>query len=850
MNNKMESIRITRYALLALAVLALSPAVNGESTGSLRHDPRIPALMPYPREARYLSGEPVRLDTRSRICFAQPMTPRLHAASDRFRQRLLRQQKIALPPAEPCSALPAAAEGSRIELSFDSNPRAIDENTLAATNVNRASYRLDIGSNKLQLSAHSDLGLLHGLTTLAQYIGTASGESKDGHPLLPAVEIVDYPRFRWRGLMLDSVRHFFSVETIKRQLDGMAAAKLNVFHWHLTDDQGWRLQSKAYPRLHETAPDGKFYTWEQVRDLIAYAAARGIVVVPEIDMPGHASAIAVAYPELMSAPGPYQPEDRWGVHKPLLNPANPAVYTFAEKVLGEVAALFPFEYVHIGGDEVDPEHWEQNAQIARYMQKQALADSHVLHNHFNRRLAGILAGLDRKMIGWDEILHPGLSESAAVQSWRGPDALGDIVAAGHYGILSTGFYLDQPQYTGYHYRNRMIPGPLDFPAIRAGEQWQRWQFSAPRKRGSAVSGSLTIVQSTQGDLRGRITFNGKKPKAIHNIERTGPYTSFKLDTWMGPLRARLRLQDSSLSGEFVVGNTHYQPSGELIDGSALESAPEYAASGSAALGDEQAKRILGGEAALWTEMVGEHNIDLRLWPRTFAVAERLWSDEMLRDEDFLYQRMDAIDQWAISTLGLRHQRQKAAALQRLFPQQLQAEARALSAVLEPAHYYHRHHEKSANETYSRRDPLNRLADSLPVESLALRELRQLLDSLPTEPDATDTRRRLDEGLRVLKRAGDAAEKILRHPHQLTPEIQTIARLVQQQRQLASRVFPRYLEQNVFSEMEEAEVREQLQSLKGMHHEMVLPATYVLERLIDRLQYSAKGQGKVRDKQHG
>jgi len=849
MNNKLELCRVRHYVLMGLALLSLAPVVSAESTGTPKYDPGLPALMPYPRQTRAQYSEPVRLDAHSRICFAQTMTARIRAASDRFRQRLQRQQKISLPPATPCSDLPPNA-GSLIELSFESTPQPANENLLAAININREFYRLHIGAGKVQLSAHSDLGLLHGLNTLSQYIGIDKGDATAGYQLLPAVKIADYPRFRWRGLMLDSVRHFFSVDTIKRQLDGIAAAKLNVFHWHLTDDQGWRLQSKAYPRLHQTAAGGNFYTWDQVRDIVAYAAERGIVVVPEIDMPGHASAIAVAYPELMSAPGPYQPEDRWGVHKPLLNPANPAVYTFAQEIFREVAALFPFEFVHVGGDEVDPEHWEQNPEIQRYRQEHGLVDSHALHNHFNRRLADILAGFDRKMIGWDEILHPGLSDSATVQSWRGPDALGDIVRAGHYGLLSTGFYLDQPQYTGYHYRNDLIPSPLEFPAIQDGEQWQRWQFSAPRKRGSPVSGILTLVESNSGSLRGVVTFDGKQPSVLRSIERSGPYTRFKMDTWMGPLRARLHLQDNTLTGEFVVGNAPYQTTGELVGRSERKSEPGYFVSGNVPLGEDQVKRILGGEAALWAEMVTEQSIDLRLWPRTFAVAERLWSGEELVEEDFLYRRMTAIDAWAESALGLRHKIQQAEALQRLFPENLGAEALAFSAVLEPAHYYHRHHEKSANETYSRRDALNRLADSLPVESMALRDFRQLLDNLPANPADQYTRKRLHNGLTHLNRAGTAAERLLRQRDQLPQDAQQLAERVQQQMQLASRILPRFREGNVFSAQEETEIRVQLDSLKGMHHEVVLPAVYVLERLLDHLQYSANDQQKGQNPQHG
>ncbi|WP_051687158.1 beta-N-acetylhexosaminidase [Microbulbifer sp. HZ11] len=833
-------------ALTGLALALATPIGSAESTGRGEVKLLTP-LMPYPRQIQPVSADPMQLDANSQLCFAHAASPKLIAATERFRAQLQRQRNIALQAAVDCKKIADNNAAARIEIAFEGKPQRIDENTLAALDVNREFYRLHIEADKVRLSAHSDTGLLHGLQTLSQLSGVGETASSTNDISLPAVEIVDYPRFRWRGVLLDSSRHFLSVDTIKRQLDGMAAAKLNVFHWHLTDDQGWRLESRAYPKLHQTAPGGNFYTWEQVREIVAYAAERGIVVVPEIDMPGHASAIAVAYPELMSAPGPYQPEDRWGVHKPLLNPANPAVYTFAEKILGEVADLFPFEYVHIGGDEVDPEHWEQNPQIQRYMEEHELGDSHALHNYFNSRLAEILKGLHRKMIGWDETLHPDLAPTAAVQSWRGPDALGEIARAGHYGILSTGFYVDQPQYTSYHYRNNIIPAPLKFDAIQPGEKWQTWQFEAPRKRGSAVTGSFTIVESSSGELRGVMVFNGKQPAILHQVRRTGPYTYFRLDTWMGPLRARVNLQNETLRGEFIVGNAPYHPKGELIASNSQESkVPTFSSgsSGTAALNDAQKKNILGGEAALWAEMVDEHNIDLRLWPRTFAVAERLWSDKELKYEDFLYQRLSGIDQWAETALGLQHNIQQTDAQEKLFPKDLQAEALAFSAVLEPAHYYHRHHEKSANETYSRRDSLHRFADSLPVESMALRDYRQLLDSLPENSESDFTRTRVLSGLESMQRAGAAAEILLNQKGQLSPEVQQLAEKVQQQLELTVLITERYQKQQTFSESEEINIRTRLAALKGMHAEVTLPAVYILERLLDQLQYAlTKSQTK-------
>ncbi|TLM74439.1 beta-N-acetylhexosaminidase [Microbulbifer harenosus] len=821
-------------ALLPLVVFA----ADGESDMD-----SLPALMPYPQQLTPHSAAPeFILSGNSALCFRNSPSNRLRAAEARFRRRTERQTGISLNAATRCDTPCVAGNISVVELAVTSEdaPSTLGELSRAGD-----AYQLEINPQRITLSADFEVGILRGLQTLSQLLGIQRANAASLQPMT----INDRPRFRWRGLMLDSARHFFSVDTIKRQLDGMAAAKLNVLHWHLTDDQSWRLQSHAYPRLHETAPGGNFYTREQVADIVAYAFDRGIVVVPEIDMPGHASAIGVAYPELMSAPGPYTPEDHWGVHKPLLNPANPAVYTFAEKVFAEVAELFPFEYVHIGGDEVNPEHWEANAEIQRFMQTRQLPDSRALHNFFNRRLSEILAGLDRKMIGWDEILHPGLAPDAAVQSWRGPDALGDIARAGHNAILSTGFYLDQPQYTGYHYRNAIIPESLEFTDVQPGEQWQTWQFSAPRKRGSPVSGTFTLIESRDGELRGVMKFSGKTPQRLRGVKRAGPYTHFSLDTWMGPLRARLRLNNKTLSGEFVVGNAPYHPVGEQIGGTQAEHEAPVFSGAQHGLTDVQVENILGGEAALWAEMVDEHTIDLRLWPRTFAVAERLWSGEDLQDEAFLYRRLPVIDRWAEAALGLQHRSQQAAALHHLFPKSLQSQALAFSAVLEPAHYYHRHHEKSVHETYSRRDPLNRFADSLPVESIALRELRALAESLPRDPTSAIDVESLQPGLLHLWRAGVAAQSLRQHAEALPADIRKLADLVDQQMELGFLITARFVERQPFTPNEEVAVRAQIASLKGMHGEVVLPAVYVLERFMDRLQYSGPGVNNNTDKQH-
>ncbi len=614
------------------------------------------------------------------------------------------------------------------------------------------SYQLNSSAQAVTLSANHSLGILRGLETLLQLIGNQQKNIQ-----LPLVSIKDHPRFKWRGLLLDTSRHFFSVNTIKRQIDAMAAAKYNIFHWHLTDDQGWRFESKKYPKLHKLASDGDFYTRAQIREVVRYARARGIQVLPEIDVPGHASAIAVAYPELMSAPGPYAMEYRWGVLKPLLNPANEKVYEFVDALVAEVAELFPFEYLHIGGDEVDPEHWNANMQIQSFMQEQGIKDARALQAYFNQRVQKILQLHQRKMIGWDEIQHKNLPNDIVIHSWRGPDGVSDAVSHGFQAILSTGYYLDQPQYASYHYRNDPIPPKPVAIALAPQDALASWRFEMPRKRGKPVTGIFSVIG--KGDAaRVVVDFTGKSRREAKLQSYDNKSARFSLDTWMGPVAFNVQFVAQKLQGIMLVGNAPYAISGEqIVDNVSLQNERKNAqkikqkeknksaqkelpiSEQVAHLSAQQEQLILGGEAALWAEIVDEHSIDLRLWPRAFVVGERLWSAQSLQDESSMYYRLNFVAQWAEKSVALQHKLQQQMALKRLLGEQAGAtEIQALETfmqLLEPAHYYHRHHEKSVYESYSKADPLNRLVDALPVENEGLQQFNQRLEQWLINPAA-------------------------------------------------------------------------------------------------------------------
>jgi hexosaminidase len=314
------------------------------------------------------------------------------------------------------------------------------------------SYQLTITPQRVELSAETDLGALHGLETVLQLLSI----DETGY-YFPAVSISDTPRFPWRGLLIDVARHFMPVDVIKRNIDGLAAVKMNVMHWHLTDDQGFRIESKTFPKLHQLGSDGMYYTQEQVRDIVQYADERGIRVVPEFDIPGHATSWFVGYPELASAPGPYTIERKFGIKNPTFNPTKEETYQFMDAFFKEITALFPDEYMHIGGDENNGKQWKANTLILEYMKANNIKDNHELQGYFNERILKILTKYNKKIAGWDEILQSGFPKSIVIQSWRGKKSLYKAAEQGYQAILSNGYYIDLAWSTDRHYLNDPIP---------------------------------------------------------------------------------------------------------------------------------------------------------------------------------------------------------------------------------------------------------------------------------------------------------------------------------------------------------------------------------------------------------
>ena len=578
-----------------MAFLGSAPAVSlrAQTTSAQASDSENSGLelMPVPASVKLESGQ-LAVTRNFTVALSGPRDPLLDRAAARFLHHL--SLLTGMPFSEALSDPSKAALVVEAREASSALPQLGEDE----------SYVLDVNSTQARLTAPNSLGVLHGLQTILQLVRT----TPDGFSV-PAVHIEDKPRFPWRGLMIDVSRHFIPVDAIKRNLDGMEALKLNVFHWHLSDNQGFRVQSKVFPKLQELGSDGLYYTQDEVRDVIAYARDRGIRVVPEFDMPGHATAWFVGYPELASAPGPYSIEREWGIFDPAMDPTRETTYRFLAKFIREMARLFPDAYFHIGGDEVNGKQWDANPSIQSFMKSHGMKTTLDLQHHFNSRVEKILENNHKIMIGWDEIFTSDLPKDTIIQSWRGQESLAEAARQGYRGVLSYGYYLD-----------------LMWPASQ-----------------------------------------------------------------------------------------HY--------------AVDPLGAGAATLDSEQSARILGGEACLWTEFVTPENVDTRIWPRTAAIAERLWSPQSVEDVSSMYQRL-GVEDWRLELLGMQNRSEHALMMDRLAGPAGSASLEVLADTVEPVKGYTREHlAASAGIKQTSADPLNRLVDAVPPESEVARKFAEDVDAL-------------------------------------------------------------------------------------------------------------------------
>jgi hexosaminidase len=619
-----------------LRIVSMSLLLSCLFTGSVQAQAPLP-LMPLPAQVKPSTGEFV-INNGFGVALEGFTEPRLDRAKQRFLKTLSLETGIPL-WREAVLNKPTFF----IKTQGPSAPvQQVDEDE---------SYHLQITPDEVHLEAANPLGVLHGLQTFLQLVRiTPRGF------VVPAMTVDDQPRFPWRGLMLDVGRHFMPLDVVYRTLDGMEAVKLNVFHWHLSDDQGHRVESKVFPLLQEKGSDGLFYTQEEIRNVIEYARDRGIRVVPEFDMPGHSTSWFVGYPDLASGPGPYQIERHWGVFDPAMDPTRDSTYEFLDKFIGEMTALFPDAYFHVGGDECNGKQWDANPRIQQFMKANGIKDNASLQAYFSGKVQKIVAAHNKIMEGWDEVLQPGTPKDVVIQSWRGPQFVGQAVKGGNRALLSAGYYIDLNQSAAEHYS-----------------------------------------ADPEGD---------------------GPTT----------------------------------------------------------LTDEERKRILGGEATMWSEFVTPENVDSRIWPRTAAIAERLWSPRDTRDVASMYARLAIISQ-KLNNYGLQHNASYPAMLSRMSGEPDPLPLRVFGDVMQPPRLYAREEQRQ----YDAFSPLNRLIDAVPPESDTARQFLDMVNRITAGKATQEDWEQAQEFL-VLWRDNDAQLQPLLPKSELTSELAPVStnlRLVSQ-----------------------------------------------------------------------
>ena len=420
--------KIKRLFLLPILLICVTASAQ-QATPELN-------LMPVPASVKFHPSERLNVDSSFKIATRGHSDECLKSAIARFVKRLEGRTVFSFAPG-------LAPDDQMTHLVIHTNGAG---KPMPGVGENE-SYSIDVTDRQVMLKAPTVVGAIRGLETLLQLLSA----DRNGF-YFPGVQIEDQPRFPWRGLLIDVARHFQTMDVLKRNLDAMAAVKMNVLHWHLTEDQGFRVESKKFPKLHQLGSDGNYYTQDQVREIIAYARERGIRVVPEFDIPGHSTSWLVGYPELGSAPGPYTIERRPGIFEPALDPTREEVYKFLDGFLSEMAALFPDEYLHIGGDENEGKQWDRNPQIQAFMKERSIKNNHSLQAYFTKRLARILQNHKKKAMGWEEIMADDLPREVVIHSWRGPESLAEAVKKGFIGLLSAGYYIDLSYPTSNHYR--------------------------------------------------------------------------------------------------------------------------------------------------------------------------------------------------------------------------------------------------------------------------------------------------------------------------------------------------------------------------------------------------------------
>ena len=446
------------------------------TTSALAGEPAAPAIIPQPRSVERHEGS-FGLGTQTSIAADVASTQTARYLAERLRK----------------------ATGYNLNLSMSAEPKPASGGILLTTaeakpDLGTDGYELTVTKDSVVIRAPAQAGVFYGIQSLLEILPPEVFASKPVHQggwTIPCVQIQDQPQFKWRGFMLDVARHFFTKEEVKQMLDVLALHKINMFHLHLTDDQGWRIEIKKYPRLTQIGawrkdagfgldpkasttygPDGRYggyYTQADIREIVAYAATKHITVVPEIEMPGHASAALSAFPDLSCNGGPYTPNAEGGVFAGVYCAGKDETFEFLQNVLAEVLPLFPGKYVHIGGDEVPKDNWQKCARCQARIKGEGLKNDHELQSYFVRRIEKFINAQGRSLIGWSEIREGGLAQNAVVMDWIGGAV--EAASAGHDVIMSpTGFcYLDYYQSTNHAAEPKAIGGYLPLSKVYSFE---------------------------------------------------------------------------------------------------------------------------------------------------------------------------------------------------------------------------------------------------------------------------------------------------------------------------------------------------------------------------------------------
>ncbi len=717
-----------------------------------------PALLPSPNALSLLPGRgPIALGLRG-----------LAALPDGLRE-LAR------------ALLPAAADGARAARLSLGLGAASAQRSRPPQLGDDESFSLRLTLDAVRLQAATSAGARHGLHALSQ-LWHAARSAGDTH--LPALMLEDAPRHPWRGLLVDVARRPLPLDALLRLLDTMAAARLNVLHWHLCDDQAWRLASERFPKLQQRADGGFHYTLAQAEALVGEAAARGIRVVPELDLPGHCWALGLAYPELLCLPAPTAPQRGFGVFGCAVDPENEALYDFLDGLLGEWTEVFPDRYLHLGGDELAPQAWAQLAATRgrTVAQLQAL---------YLSRVGEVLQRHGRTLVAWDEMGEAGvpLPPGSLLQAWRGEGAL-RLQPQGVAGRLrSAGYYLDLIHSAAYHWRRTPQPAP-QVAAPEAGEAWLLaaqlgWWKLEGRLWLDGAEGPRLWLRSSGTLAEGLAPQRVPDPLCAWRLQVDSDLG--ELELW-GPER---ELGADAEQGWLRQGNRRVPCRWQRLGTQAAEAWPAVPS------GAEPATPVLGGEAALWAELVEAPQLGLRCGTRLLAVAERLWSDPVIDEAALaaLPGRLAAAQRWMLD--GQRVDADPAGPLFTQLAPTDTAALRALALWLEPGAGYARQHAKKDRRAYTQDEALDRLADALPAESpllqslaaspeawlKSLQELREQLPGWRSLPVAPVLLNRLDRLARLGLRLWGEAQPLMRD------EAVAAQRLLHEAAELADEMVP-------------------------------------------------------------